>query len=136
MSNSRMMQIVLPLLLVPAIASAAPKQPDAGSDDCYNRATQTCNREHPGKDLGDAGYRQCINDTLDWCDANEPASHAGGLLPALDLHGRFVDARGSSVESLPVKGGKRYELRCIEVDVASDNPLKASRANPATGEKR
>lgn len=79
---------MLLIFSIPSFVEAAPKKPDPGSDDCYNRATQTCNRKHPGKDWGDKVYRDCINDHLDWCDKNEPARDTG-LRPVLNSQGRF-----------------------------------------------
>jgi hypothetical protein len=63
--------------------------PNPGSGDCYNRVTETCNGKHPGKDMGDADYRSCINNGLDWCDINEPLrGGAGRVFPVL-VDGRF-----------------------------------------------
>jgi hypothetical protein len=63
--------------------------PDSGTGDCYNRVTETCNRKHPGKNLGDQVYRDCINGGLDWCDVNEPARE-GQVFPGVDVSGRYV----------------------------------------------
>ena len=63
--------------------------PDPGSGDCYNRVTETCNRKHPGKTMGDSEYRACINSGLDWCDIHEPARLGGRVFPIL-RDGRFV----------------------------------------------
>jgi hypothetical protein len=57
--------------------------PDPGSGDCYNRVTETCNRKHPGKDMGDPEYRSCINDGLDWCDIHEPLIGGARVFPIL-----------------------------------------------------
>jgi hypothetical protein len=66
-----------------------PSDPGPGADDCYNRVTDACNAKHPGKDWGDAEYRQCINDGLDWCDTHEP--NAGAVVvPGFNRHGRLV----------------------------------------------
>ena len=89
---------IMMLLLTFSISSlvvAAPKQPDAGSDDCYNRATNTCNRLHPGMDSGDKVYTDCINDHLDWCDINEPALST--FLPMIDLD--IIQVVGGKVAS-------------------------------------
>jgi hypothetical protein len=69
--------------------ACAPKNsaPNEGSGDCYNRVTETCNGKHPGKDLGDSVYRDCINGGLDWCDVNEPNTNPP--LPTLNTFGRF-----------------------------------------------
>jgi hypothetical protein len=66
----------------------APKQPDPGPDDCYNRVTSTCNKKHPGKDWGDKVYRDCITDGLDWCDINEPSRTV--VVPGFDSRGRLA----------------------------------------------
>jgi hypothetical protein len=74
-----------------SIAEAAPQEPETGTDDCYNRATETCNRKHPGRNWGDKAYRDCINDHLDWCDENEPTT-IDLRFPVLNSEGRFVKA--------------------------------------------
>jgi len=66
----------------------APREPDKGPDDCYDRVTDTCNREHPGKNWGDQEYRDCINDGLAWCDINEPARVV--QVPGFDSRGRLA----------------------------------------------
>jgi len=72
-----------------AVVSCAPNKsaPNPGTDDCYNRVTQTCNGKFPDKNLGDKVYRDCINGGLDWCDSNEPITNT--TLPVLDKNGRF-----------------------------------------------
>lgn len=40
--------------------------------DCYTRVTRSCKNSHPGKDMSDKIYRDCINRGLDGCDRNEP----------------------------------------------------------------
>lgn len=62
--------------------------PNPGSGDCYNRVTDTCNANNPGKDWGDKEYRDCINAGLDWCDTNEPSR--GVVVPGFDAHGRLT----------------------------------------------
>lgn len=62
--------------------------PNSGSGDCYNRVTDTCNGNHPGKDWGDKEYRDCITAGLDWCDANEPSRVV--VVPGFDAHGRLT----------------------------------------------
>lgn len=78
---------VVALLTFTMFSCAAPNAPDPGPDDCYNRVTDTCNKRHPGKNLGDKVYRDCINDGLDWCDIHEPIDNRS--LPSLDSQGRF-----------------------------------------------
>ena len=84
----RYSKVLAMVLLVPPLL-AEPKEPDSGSEDCYNRATNTCNRTNPGKDMGDKVYRDCINDHLDWCDDYEPVEGAR-YLPMLNSQGRFL----------------------------------------------
>ncbi len=40
--------------------------------------------------MGDADYRNCINNGLGWCDKNEPARN-GQFSLTLDANGRFVE---------------------------------------------
>jgi hypothetical protein len=62
--------------------------PGPGSDDCYNRVTDTCNAMLPGKDWGDVEYRNCIMSGLDWCDTNEPNRVV--VVPGFDARGRLT----------------------------------------------
>jgi hypothetical protein len=62
--------------------------PNPGPDDCYNRVTDTCNQNHPGKDWGDEEYRNCITSGLDWCDQNEPNRVV--VVPGFDARGRLT----------------------------------------------
>src|SRR5688572_23376789 len=79
--------------------------PNPGSGDCYNRVTQTCNSKHPGKDMGDADYRNCINGGLDWCDTNEPARAGGGRTFPVLVDGRFqVVAKELADDQAPDEG--------------------------------
>ncbi|MEW8227683.1 MAG: hypothetical protein AB2748_18240 [Candidatus Thiodiazotropha endolucinida] len=79
--------VVAAVLSSPSIVFAA--QPNPGTDDCYNRCSNTCNER--GGDWGDKSYRDCITSCLDWCDKNEPPS-IGVMFPVLDSSGRFSKA--------------------------------------------
>jgi hypothetical protein len=76
-----------------AMEMADDQAPDPGSGDCYNRVTQSCNRRHPGKDMGDAGYRDCISRGLDWCDVFEPLQAGAGREFPILVNGRFEVAK-------------------------------------------
>lgn len=87
---------------VPSLATAAvPEKPDAGTDDCYNRVTNTCNRKHPGSNYGDTVYKNCIDNGLDWCDVNEPVSSTSPLSPQQPS---FPSTSGSSNTSVNSNG--------------------------------
>jgi hypothetical protein len=43
---------------------------------CYNKVTENCNAKYPGKDMGNADYKACIESGLDICDITYPLKGA------------------------------------------------------------
>jgi hypothetical protein len=39
---------------------------------CYNCTSNSCSTQFPGKDMGDPGYRKCIETGMNACDASYP----------------------------------------------------------------
>lgn len=78
-------------LLLLLFISCAPKDSNQTSDadDCYNKVSTKCNKDHPKKDWGDKVYRDCITDGLDECDKAGTRLDPGNF-PTLDASGRFT----------------------------------------------